>query len=79
MKLHYKYYDCHMSKQDILNLDGSVINQEQFEELKNSEFVKKIQKFGTSVVLHGKTMYYITLNDYTSIIIYFNKNGGKLK
>ena len=58
-----------MKKQDILNLDGAIVNDEIFAAIEESEEVTGMENCGTSGQDIGYNLWVVTLEDGTEIEI----------
>jgi hypothetical protein len=56
--------------QDLKDLDGEILDDEQFEELDQSEYVTACENNGNSGQYNGCTWYTYTLTDSTEINVY---------
>ena len=67
-----------MKKQDILNLNKRILNDEQFRTIKESEIVTGLVSDGFSDEYPGCVVYRVTIEDETEIEVYPYYQNNKL-
>ena len=74
----WKKGDLKMKKQDILNLNKRILNDEQFRMIKESEIVTGLVSDGFSDEYPGCVVYRVTIEDETEIEVYPYYRNNKL-
>lgn len=60
-----------MKKQDILNLEGTLVNEEQITKIQDSEFITEVASYGYYSEQYEDCIgYAVTLDDGTEIEVY---------